>query len=141
MIVSEVAGTTRDAIDTPIEVDGRKLILVDTAGIRRAGQGHASRSSTTRRCAPSGRPSAPTSRSSSATPRTASPPQDLRIAELAMKSGCATALVLNKWDVTGGDGDPLGPGGGIGADELDAERARVNQQAAPAPAGADRLAP
>ena len=29
--------------------------------------------------------------------------QDLRIAELAMKAGCATALVLNKWDLTGGD--------------------------------------
>ena len=25
--------------------------------------------------------------------------QDLRIAELAMKAGCATALVLNKWDL------------------------------------------
>ena len=35
VIVSEVAGTTRDAIDLPIEVDGRKLILVDTAGMRR----------------------------------------------------------------------------------------------------------
>ena len=45
-----------------------------------------------------------------------------------MKSGCATALVLNKWDLTGGDGEPLGPGGGVGADELDAERARVNQK-------------
>src|SRR4051812_42137609 len=33
VIVSEQAGTTRDAIDTPIEVDGRNLILVDTAGI------------------------------------------------------------------------------------------------------------
>ena len=31
--------------------------------------------------------------------------QDLRIAELAMKAGCATALVLNKWDLTGGDVD------------------------------------
>ena len=40
VIVSDVAGTTRDAIDTPIEVEGRKLILVDTAGIRRAGEGH-----------------------------------------------------------------------------------------------------
>jgi len=54
--------------------------------------------------------------------------QDLRVAELAMKSECATALVLNKWDVTGGAQDPRGPGGGIGADELDSERARVNQK-------------
>ena len=29
--------------------------------------------------------------------------QDLRIADLAMRSGCATALVLNKWDLTSGD--------------------------------------
>ena len=35
MIVSDVAGTTRDAIDMPLEVDGRKLVLVDTAGLRR----------------------------------------------------------------------------------------------------------
>ena len=37
MIVSEVPGTTRDPIDTPIEVDGEPLVLVDTAGIRRRG--------------------------------------------------------------------------------------------------------
>jgi GTP-binding protein len=54
--------------------------------------------------------------------------QDLRIAEMAMRAGCATALVLNKWDITGGEGEPLGPGGGIGAAELDHERARVNQK-------------
>src|SRR5579863_4400851 len=37
-IVSEVPGTTRDAIDTEIEFEGRKLVLVDTAGIRRRGR-------------------------------------------------------------------------------------------------------
>ena len=36
--------------------------------------------------------------------------QDLRIAELAMKAGCATALVLNKWDLTGGDVDQIARG-------------------------------
>jgi GTP-binding protein len=41
--------------------------------------------------------------------------QDLRIAELAMRSGCATALALNKWDVA----TDL---------DLDHERARVNQK-------------
>ena len=45
-----------------------------------------------------------------------------------MKSGCATALVLNKWDLTGGDVEARGPGGGVGAQELDAERARVNRK-------------
>src|SRR5436189_4647786 len=36
VIVSEVAGTTRDAIDMPVLVAGRKLILVDTAGNERS---------------------------------------------------------------------------------------------------------
>jgi len=35
VIVSEIPGTTRDAIDTPMEKDGQKYLLVDTAGIRR----------------------------------------------------------------------------------------------------------
>ena len=34
-IVSDIAGTTRDAIDTAIEYDGNRYILIDTAGIRR----------------------------------------------------------------------------------------------------------
>ena len=34
-IVSNIAGTTRDAIDTPFEKDGKKYVLIDTAGIRR----------------------------------------------------------------------------------------------------------
>lgn len=35
VIVSSIAGTTRDAIDTPFEWDGDKYLLIDTAGIRR----------------------------------------------------------------------------------------------------------
>jgi GTP-binding protein len=130
VIVSEVAGTTRDAIDTPIIVDGRKIILVDTAGIRRQAKVKESVEYYT------------TLRSQRAAERAdvalvicdaqdGITAQDLRIAELAMKSGCATALVLNKWDVTGGAVDPLDrsrPSGGVGAEELDHERARVNRK-------------
>ncbi len=35
VIVSTVAGTTREAIDSPLEHEGKKYILIDTAGIRR----------------------------------------------------------------------------------------------------------
>jgi GTP-binding protein len=35
VIVSDIAGTTRDAIDTELEYDGQKFILIDTAGIRK----------------------------------------------------------------------------------------------------------
>ncbi len=34
-IVSNISGTTRDAIDTPFELDGQKYLLIDTAGIRK----------------------------------------------------------------------------------------------------------
>jgi len=38
VIVSPIAGTTRDAIDTPLTVDGKRFLLIDTAGIRRKGK-------------------------------------------------------------------------------------------------------
>ena len=127
VIVSDVAGTTRDAIDTPIVVEDRKMILVDTAGIRRQAKVKESVEYYT------------TLRSQRAAQRAdvalvvcdaqdGITAQDLRIADLAMTSCCATALVLNKWDLTGGEGEPLGPGGGVGAAELDRERARVNRK-------------
>ena len=37
-IVSDIPGTTRDAIDTSLEWNGRRFILIDTAGIRRKGK-------------------------------------------------------------------------------------------------------
>jgi GTP-binding protein len=37
-IVSAVPGTTRDSIDTPLDVDGAQVLLIDTAGIRRRGK-------------------------------------------------------------------------------------------------------
>ncbi len=37
-IVSDMPGTTRDAIDTEVDFEGRKIVLIDTAGIRRRGR-------------------------------------------------------------------------------------------------------
>ena len=38
LVVSDVAGTTRDSIDTFVEVNGKKYMFIDTAGIRRKGK-------------------------------------------------------------------------------------------------------
>lgn len=35
VIVSDIAGTTRDSVDTEVEIDGQTYVLIDTAGIRR----------------------------------------------------------------------------------------------------------
>ena len=116
VIVSEVAGTTRDAIDTELEVDGRKLRLVDTAGIRRQAKVQESVEYYTvlrsQRAAERADVALVVCDASDGVTS-----QDLRIAELAMKSGCATALVLNKWDLTSGD-----------EFDLDRERRRVAQK-------------
>lgn len=40
VIVSDIAGTTRDAIDTPLKRNGREYVLIDTAGLRRKSKIH-----------------------------------------------------------------------------------------------------
>src|SRR5205085_6479784 len=37
-VVSTIPGTTRDSIDTPLDVNGTRVLLIDTAGIRRRGK-------------------------------------------------------------------------------------------------------
>src|SRR5215213_4569655 len=102
VIVSEVAGTTRDAIDTELEVDGRRIRLVDTAGIRRQAKVQESvEYYTVLRSQRAAERADVALVVCDATDGVTS--QDLRIAELAMRSGCATALVLNKWDLTNPD--------------------------------------
>jgi GTP-binding protein len=98
VIVSEVAGTTRDAIDMPLMVGERRLILVDTAGMRRQSKVADSVEYYTalRSQRAAERADVALVVCDAADGVTA---QDLRIAELAMKAGCATAVVLNKWDV------------------------------------------
>ena len=115
VIVSERPGTTRDAIDEATVVDGRRFVLIDTAGIRRQSRVAASGD---------GVEYYTTLRSRRAAERAdvalvvcdavdGVTAQDLRIAELAMASGCATLLALNKWDLAGE------------ALDLEHERARV----------------
>ena len=116
VIVSDVAGTTRDAIDLPFEYDDRRLVLVDTAGLRRQAKvGDSIEYYTALRSRRAAERADVALVICDATDGVTA--QDLRVAELAMQSGCATALVLNKWDLTGGDDF-----------DLEHERARVAQK-------------
>ena len=114
VIVSDVAGTTRDAIDLPITYNDRRIILVDTAGIRRQAKvGESVEYYTSLRSRRAAERADVALVVCDANDGVTS--QDLRIAELAMKSGCATALVLNKWDIAENV-------------DLDHERARAHQK-------------
>ena len=98
-IVSEIPGTTRDAIDTVLERDGRTLVLVDTAGLRR------------KRHQRQGIEYYSELRALEAAERAdialvlvdASQgvvDQDLSVADVARKAQCSTLVVLSKWDIS-----------------------------------------
>jgi GTP-binding protein len=124
VIVSDLAGTTRDAIDIPLEFEDRKLILVDTAGLRRQSKVDESLEyyMTLRSQRAAERADVALVVCDATDGVTA---QDFRVAEMSMHSGCATAIILNKWDLTAGeDGD----GAIVGPDQLAHERVRINKK-------------
>ncbi|GMK42166.1 GTPase Der [Paenibacillus sp. CCS19] len=98
VIVSDIAGTTRDAIDTPFERDGQKYVLIDTAGMRKRGKVY----ETTEKYS--------VMRSMKAIERAdvvlilingeeGIIDQDKHIAGYAHEAGKASVFVVNKWDV------------------------------------------
>jgi GTPase len=99
VIVNPVAGTTRDAIDTRIEFDGRPVTLIDTAGLRRrtkvAGTVDYYAQLRSEQAAERADVAIVVCDASEGVTS-----EDLSVAELAMKKKCATVLALNKWDVT-----------------------------------------
>jgi GTP-binding protein len=98
VIVSDVAGTTRDAIDTELDFGDRRLVLVDTAGLRRrtkvAGTVAYYAQLRSERAAERADVALVVCDASEGITS-----EDLRIAELAMRTGCATLVALNKWDI------------------------------------------
>ena len=100
-IVSDRAGTTRDPVDTEAEIDGRRVVLVDTAGLRRRSKiaGTVGYYAQLRSERAAERADAALVVCDATEGVTA---EDLRVAEVAMKTGCATVLVLNKWDLVDG---------------------------------------
>jgi GTP-binding protein len=99
VIVSEVPGTTRDAIDTLLRRGDTIFRLVDTAGIRRKrkqrqGIEYYSELRTMEAAERADVALVLVDSSAGVTE------QDLHVADIARKAGCSTLLVLSKWDVT-----------------------------------------
>ena len=106
-IVNPLPGTTRDAIDTPFEREGRRYVLIDTAGIRRKSRISQNLEKysviealrTLDRCDIAlvlidGEEGVTE--------------QDARIAGLALEKGVACILVVNKWDLVEKDNSTVG---------------------------------
>ena len=98
VIVSNIAGTTRDAIDTPYERDGQKYIFIDTAGMRKKGKIDEAieRYSVIRSLAAIDRCDVVLILIDAAEGVTE---QDTKIAGYAHNQGKASIVVVNKWDL------------------------------------------
>jgi GTP-binding protein len=99
-IVSDIPGTTRDAIDTSFEWAGRMIRLVDTAGIRRRGKvaagPAAERFATLRALKAVSRADVAVLVLDAADGLTA---QDAHVAGYALEEGIGLVVAINKWDV------------------------------------------
>ena len=97
-IVSDVAGTTRDAIDTPLVYNNKSYVLVDTAGIRRRSRIHDKvESLSVMRSMQSIERADMVILVLDATQMLTD--QDARIASMAAEQYKAMAIVVNKWDL------------------------------------------
>lgn len=97
-IVSDIAGTTRDAIDTYVERDGRRYRLVDTAGIRKKSTVYENIEyySMVRGLRAIDRADVALLVVDAGIGMTE---QDQKVANLAIDRGCALVILLNKWDL------------------------------------------
>lgn len=101
-IVSDVAGTTRDAIDTYVERGGTRYRLVDTAGIRKKSTVYENVEyySMVRGLRAIDRADVALLVVDSSIGMTE---QDQKVANLAIERGCALVILLNKWDLLADD--------------------------------------
>ena len=101
-IVSDVAGTTRDAIDSVVEHDDRMYRFVDTAGMRKKSNVHGNVEyySVVRGLRAIDRADVALLVVDSSIGVTE---QDQKVAELAVERGCAVVILLNTWDLLADD--------------------------------------
>lgn len=107
-LVSPVAGTTRDPVDTAVTLEGQRFRIVDTAGLRRRGRMDSALEyySFVRTLAAVDRCDVALLLMDAQDPCT---DQDKKIAAHVVEKGKGLVLILNKWDLVTGDrpGDRL----------------------------------
>lgn len=98
VIVSDIAGTTRDAIDSAYELDGQKYVFIDTAGMRKRGKinENVERYSVARSLGAVDRADVCLIMIDAQEGITE---QDTKIAGYVHESGKASVIVVNKWDL------------------------------------------
>ncbi len=98
VIVSDIAGTTRDAIDSTYELDGQKYVFIDTAGMRKRGKinENVERYSVARALGAVDRADVCLIMIDAQEGITE---QDTKIAGYVHESGKASVIVVNKWDL------------------------------------------
>jgi GTP-binding protein len=99
LVVSEIAGTTRDAIDTPMRYHGRTFVFIDTAGLRR--QSHIEEGIEFYSALRSRRAIERSDIAILVIDATEGQvhAQDLKVAHLAWEAGRGLIVVVNKWDL------------------------------------------
>lgn len=102
VIVSNIAGTTRDAIDSHYEKDGDKFLFIDTAGMRKRGKidENVERYSVVRSLAAVDRSDVCVIMIDAAEGVTE---QDTKVAGYAHEQGKACIFAVNKWDIVDKD--------------------------------------
>ncbi|MBU5594239.1 ribosome biogenesis GTPase Der [Amphibacillus sp. MSJ-3] len=102
VIVSNIAGTTRDAIDSPFTFDGQEFVIIDTAGMRKRGKIYEAteRYSILRALKAIERSDVVLTLIDA---ETGIIEQDKKIAGYAHQSGKAVVIVVNKWDTVDSD--------------------------------------
>jgi GTP-binding protein len=98
VVVHERPGTTRDPVDTLVEVDGRRVVLIDTAGLRKRGrmQEDVEHYSQIRALQAADRSDVALVVADATEGLTDA---DLSAVDRAARAHCATLLVMNKWDL------------------------------------------
>jgi GTP-binding protein len=106
VIVSDIAGTTRDAIDTPFENDKGKYVFIDTAGIRRRSRidSRIEKFSVLRSEMAVERANVCLIMIDA---REGVTEQDTKIAGLAHEAGKASIIIVNKWDLVEKDSNTM----------------------------------